>query len=458
MEINPHIFRAYDIRGKYPGEINKETAYKIGYALGKFVRARRKFQKIDILIGQDNRFSSPILFKGLSQGITDTGANAASIGVCTAPMFYFASQHYKFDDAGIMITASHLPKNYNGFKLSREVPFPIDSQTGLLEIKKIAVRAGSKKDESDDFKEGKTIQRDISKEYIKFVLRDFDFKKIVSLKIAVDTGNGPAGIIIPEIFKKTKCRIFHLFPGLDGTFPNRPLDCTKEKNLKKLKREILKRRADFGVAFDGDGDRIVFLDENGKFVPPTIITAFMACILLRKRPGEKILYTVNQSRIIPEVIKGNKGKAVIWKVGHSNIKRKMKQDDVFFGGEASAHYFLKTHYFCEAPFFVLFTILKELSETKRKFSELVKPFQKYFHSGEINFKIRDKKRALNALENRFQKGKILRIDGIRIDFPDWWFNIRSSHTEPVLRLVVEAKNKKLMESKVGEIKSIIKNF
>jgi len=447
----PKIFRQYDIRGKYPEEINQEVAYLLGLALVNFARKQRKVKKIDILIGRDNRKSSPVLFRVLSKGILDAGGNVISLGLCTSPIFYFASGYYKFDDGGIMITASHLPKDYNGFKLVRELPLPIDIESGLKEIKEMIKKGIFKISE----KKGKLIEKKISKEYLKFILKDFDFSKMKPLKIVIDTGNAPTGIIIPEIFKKTNFKIFHLFPKLNSNFPSRSLDCTKAKNLKKLKREVLKRKADLGVAFDGDGDRITFLDEKGQFIWPTIITAFLAHLLLKESPGEKILYTPNQSRIIPEAIRKNGGIPVISKVGHSNIKRKMRRENILFGGEASAHYYCRTQYFSETPFFVLFKILKELSKTKKPLSELIKPFQKYFYSGEINFEVKNKKKALKTLEEKFGKGKVLKIDGIRIDFPDWWFNARPSHTEPVLRLVVEATTKKLMEKKKKELSSLI---
>ncbi len=448
------IFKQYDIRGKYPKEINQEIAYLLGWTLVNFARKQRKVKKIDILIGRDNRKSSPILFKALSEGILDAGGNAISLGLCTSPIFYFASGYYKADDGGAMITASHLPKDYNGFKLVRELPLSVDIKSGLKEVEKIIQKRIFEIPE----KKGRLIKKNVLKEYLKFIHKDPELFKMKPLKVVIDTGNAVTGIIAPKFFEKLNCKIFYLFQKLNSNFPNRSLDCTKAESLKGLKGEVLGRKADLGVALDGDGDRITFLDEKGRFVSPSITAALISSILLKNNPGEKILYTVNQSKIVEETIRKNGGMPVICKVGHSNIKRKMRKENILFGGEASAHYYHRSPYFCEAPFFVLFKILKELSRTEKSLSELVAPFKKYSYSGEINLKIKDKKGALNALENRFQKGKILRIDGIRIDFSDWWFNIRSSHTEPVLRLVVEAKSKKLMESKVGEIKSIIKNF
>jgi phosphomannomutase len=265
-------------------------------------------------------------------------------------------------------------------------------------------------------------------------------------------------MVAPEILKRTKCRIYHLFSRMDGNFPNRGLNCTEEKNLVRLKKEILKKKADLGVAFDGDGDRIVFLDEKGIFVPPSVTTAIIASILLKKYRGRKILYTVNQSNIVPETIEKSGGIAVLGRAGHSNIKRQMRKDSIIFAGELSAHYFFKKNHFCEEPFAVLLLILNELSQKKMKLSELAQPFQKYFHSGEINLRVKNKNKALAVLENKFKRGSIIKIDGLRINFGDWWFNLRMSQTEPILRLTVEAKTKKLMLDRVKEIKSIISKF
>lgn len=452
-KILERIFKNYDIRGKYPEEINREIAYSLGWALVNFAKKQRNVKKIDILIGRDNRKSSLALFKAVSKGILDAGGNVISLGLCTSPIFYFASGYCKADDGGVMITASHLPKNYNGFKLIRELPLSIDIKVGLKEIKKIIQKRIFKTPE----KRGNLIKKNVFKKYLQFIHKDSELFKMKPIKIVVDTGNATTGMIVPQIFKKLNCKIFYLFQKLDGDFPNRPLDCTKPENLKSLKREVLKRKADLGVAFDGDGDRIAFLDERGRFASPSVISALISSILLKDNPGEKILYTVNQSRIIPEVIEKNGGISIISKVGHSNIKRRMRKEDILFGGEASAHYYHRSPYFCEAPFFVLFKILKEISKTEKSLSELIAPFKKYFHSGEINLRAKDKNKALKTLESKFRKdGQVLKIDGLRINFEDWWFNIRPSHTEPLLRLVIEAKTKKLLERKKKAIITLIR--
>lgn len=447
MKINSDIFRAYDIRGIYPEEINENAAYLIGRAYVKFLGKKNP----KIVIGQDGRLSSPSLFRALTRGIIDQGANIIDIGLAITPMLYFAVAHFKYD-GGVSITASHNPAQYNGFKFVREKAIPISEKTGLKEIKKLAL-AGKFKIK----RKGKVLRKKVLKEYIAFNLKDFDLEAIKPLKIVIDTANAVPGIVVPEFFKKTNCKIYHLYPKLDGAFPNHLPSPHEEKNLKGLKREVLKKKADLGIAFDGDGDRIIFVDEKGRMIRGDFITALMVSLVLRENPGEKVLCDVRSSNIVRDAVKEGGGKVVIGRIGHSFIKERMRKENIIFQGELNGHYYLREHYFCEAPFFAIFKILEEISERGRSISELVKPFRKYFHSGEINFEVKDKKKVLKTLENKFSRGgKVLKIDGLRIDHPDWWFNARPSHTEPVLRLVVEAKTKKLMEKKKKELIALIK--
>ena len=447
MKINPQIFRAYDIRGIYPKELDERAAYLIGRAFVKFFKKPR----LKIVVGRDNRLSSPSLFKALTKGIIDQGADVIDIGLSTTPMHYFTVAHFKFD-GGVMITASHNPPQYNGFKFVREKAIPISEKTGLKEIKKLTTRPGNV-----ITRPGRVVKKEVLKEYIAFNLKDFNLKKIKLLKIVIDTANAVPGILVPKIFKKINCKIYYLFAKLDGSFPNHLPSPHEEKNLKSLKKEVLRKKADLGIAFDGDGDRVIFVDEKGKMILGDLITALLASLILKENPGEKVLCDVRSSNIVRDVVKEMGGIPVIGRIGHSFIKERMRRENIIFQGELNGHYYLRTHYFCEAPFFVIFKILEEISRNRKSISELVKPFQKYSHSGEINFKVKNKKKVFKTLEDKFRGGEILKIDGLRIDFPNWWFNVRPSHTEPLLRLVVEARTKKLMEQKIKEIKSIIEN-
>jgi len=447
FKISSDIFRAYDIRGIYPEEINENAAYLIGRAYVKFL----KKLKPNIAVGQDGRLSTPKLFKWLSKGITDQGGNTVDVGLSITPMLYFAVAHFKFD-GGINITASHNPPEYNGFKLVREKAIPVSEKTGIREIKDLVLKSKFEK-----VKRGKIFEKQVSKEYLRFNLKNHNLKDIKPFKIVIDTANAVPGIIVPEFFKKTNCKVYHLYSKLDGRFPNHLPSPHEGRNLKGLKKEVLKRKADLGIAFDGDGDRIIFVDEKGKMIPGDLITALSASLILKENPGEKILCDVRSSNVVRDAVKENGGRVVIGRIGHSFIKERMRKENILFQGELNGHYYSREHYFCEAPFFVILKILTEMSRDKKKISELVNPFKKYYHSGEINFKIKDKKKALKTLENKFIKGgKVLKIDGLRIDYPDWWFNARPSHTEPVLRLVVEARTKGLMEKKRKELMALIK--
>ena len=445
--VSHEIFRAYDIRGVYPSAVNEESAYLIGRAFVKFL----KKPKPDIVVGRDNRISSPVIFKALTRGLTDQGAGVFDIGLSTTPMLYWSCSHYDFD-GGIMITASHLGKEFNGFKIVREKSVPISEKTGLKEIQKITGSIGAA------VRPGSMEKKKILKDYLKFNLKRFDLKKFASLKIVIDTANAVPGILIPGLKKNLPARIFSLNEKLDGNFPGHPPDPLIEKNLACLQKEIKSRKADFGAAFDGDGDRIVLVDEKGKTISGDLITVFLADLILKQNPGAKILFDIRSSMIIKEIIEKNGGKPVVWRIGHSFIKEKMRKENIFFAGEFSGHYYAKDEYFSEAPLFVLLKILEEVSRTGKKLSFLFKPYKKYFHSGEINFRIKDKKKIMGLLEKKHKKGKVLKIDGLRVDFKDWWFLARPSGTEDLLRLVIEAKTEETMEKRKKELSFLIKSF
>jgi len=448
FKIDLSIFRAYDIRGIYPSEINEKVAYLVGRAFVKFLRK----QRLKIVVGRDNRLSFPSLFKSLVKGLLEEGAEVIDIGLSTTPMLYFSVAHFKFD-GGIQISASHLSAEWNGFKLVREKAIPISEKTGIEEIRNLVLAGDFKRK-----KGGRILRKEVLKEYIGFNLKNFDLKAIKPLKIVIDTANAIPGILVPEIFKKPNCKIYHLFAKLDGSFPNHNPDPLIKENLRFLQKEVRDKKADLGVAFDGDGDRIIFVDEKGGVISGDLITSLMAKLILTKNRGQKILYDIRSSNIVREIIKKEKGVPIISRIGHSFIKEKMRKEDIIFGGEFSGHYYLKEHYFCEAPIFVLLKILETRAKTKKTLSELIQPFKKYFHSGEINFEVENKTKILKALEREYKEGKICRLDGLRIDFKNWWFLARPSQTEPLLRMVLETKTKKLLEKKKKELIGLIKSF
>ncbi|MFH1780396.1 MAG: phosphomannomutase/phosphoglucomutase, partial [Candidatus Nealsonbacteria bacterium] len=434
VKINPAIFKAYDIRGIYPQSLNEEGAFLIGRAFIGFLEqsGAKKSGKLKIAVGRDNRLSGSVLKRHLLRGMTSMGAKVIDLNLITTPMLYFAVAKYRCD-GGIMITASHNPKEYNGFKMVRENAIPISETSGIREIQRLAELALQQ-----NRPEGSILRlkSKIAEDYTAFNLKGVNKRALKELTIVIDTANAVSGMIVPQIFKHLPCKIIYLFKKSDGRFPNHSPDPSSLENLKALRKAVLSEKADAGAAFDGDGDRIVFVDEKGEPVSGSFISALIAKLLLKKHPGAKILYDIRSSNIIKETVENGGGKVFAGRIGHSFIKEKMRQEDILFASELAGHYYHKDHYFCEAPFFVLFAILKELAETP--FSQLIEPFKKYYHSGEINFEIADKKMAMDQLEKHYAAGSLLKIDGLRVDYQDWWFLARISNTESVLRLVIEA--------------------
>ena len=428
-----NIFKAYDIRGIYGEEINEEDAYRIGRSFVCFLKKRHP----KIVVGRDNRLSSPILFKYLKQGVMDEGGTVIDIGLSTTPMFYFADCFLK-TDGGIMITASHNKKEYNGFKIVSKLASPISENNGLKEIRDIC----------DNLKEvkkgGKSFKKNVLKEYLKhikqgFNLKDFDFK------IGIDTANAVPAILIDKL--QTNLKIYHINKELDSNFPNHDPDPLVENNLKQIKALIKDKKLDLGIAFDGDGDRVVFLDEEARVITADIVLAFLTDVL-----GKKVLCDIRCSDIVSEV---GGDKVIKSRIGHSFIKEIMKKEKIYLGGEYSGHFYLNDEYCFEAPFFIVFNLLEQMKLSSKKISELVKPYQKYYHSGEINFKVENKEKIIKEIEKKYSDGKKTKIDGIRVDYADYWFLLRASNTEPILRLIIEAKTKKLLKEKEKELREVI---
>ncbi|PIR89886.1 hypothetical protein COS93_01390 [bacterium (Candidatus Gribaldobacteria) CG07_land_8_20_14_0_80_33_18] len=486
-----NIFKAYDVRGKYPQEINEKVAYEIGRAFIKFLNSELKIpkNKLQVVIGRDNRLSSLSLYKNLIKGIVESEANIIDIGLATTPMFYFTICKFKYD-GGIMTTASHNPPSDNGFKLVKRkaVTIDIDENGGLKEIKKMVLgarRAREIRERSElNFpvaerseaavgggRKASVQKKKVLKDYLNLSLSKVNLKKIKPFKVAMDTGNGVTGILISEILKRKLFKVYPLFIELDGTFPNHLPNPSEEINISYLKKFVKKKKLDLGVAFDGDGDRIILVDENGKVIPSDFISCLFSKIILKENKGAKILYNICSSNIIKDIIEENGGKAIVSKVGRTFIKEKAQKEKAVFATEFSGHFYFKDNWFSEEPFFLFFKILEEMADTKKTISQLVSPFNVYFHSGQINLEVKDKKRTLEALEKKFKnnknlafgknldfrsaQNKVSHLDGVRIDFSDWWFNARPSNTENLLRVVVEAKTKKKMEEKLKEIRKII---
>jgi len=451
--IDPKIFKAYDIRGIYPSEIDEDVAYKIGRAYAILRQKELPQKKMQIVVGQDMRLSSPSLTKTLIMGLNDQGADVIDIGLCSTPTFYFAIGFYGYD-GGVMVSASHNPKDYNGFKMTREKAKPISGETGIEEISQL-VRTGKfgvKKDKG-------TITQKIGvlADQVQHDLKFVNLKKIKPFKIVADAANAMGAQYLEELFKFVPGELIKINFDLDGTFPAHEADPLKAENIKDLEDRVLDEKAQLGIAPDGDGDRIFFVDNTGKAVRAEIIRGMMAQEFLKDKPGSKIAYDIRPGKITEDLILESGGTPVLTRVGHSLIKEKMLETGAYFAGESSGHYFLNTQYGAfEVPMIIILKLLQRMSLEKKSLSEIIKPYQKYFHSGEINLEVTDKKAVFQALKDKYGDAKINDLDGLTFTYDDFWFNVRGSNTEPKIRLNLEAVSKEIMEAKRDEVLKIIK--
>lgn len=455
MQVNPSIFKAYDIRGIYGEDFNDEMAYKLGLTYSEMIKKELpEKERMEIVVGMDMRLSSPALKEKLISGLTDGGANVLDIGLAATPTFYFAVAHYGYD-GGILVSASHNPKEYNGFKLVRAKAMPISKETGILELRDMVISGSLKKSAL----KGRVAKKEnVLSDQVEYDLKYADIAKIKPFKIAIDPANSMGSLYFDELFKHLPCEIVRLNWELDGSFPAHEADPFKHKNLKDLCAGVIKKKAGLGIATDGDGDRIFFVDEKGEPVEPGITRAILCKIFLRETPGAKIAYDIRPGRITPDTIKENGGIPIITRVGHSLIKEQAIKVGAVFAGESSGHFFLNMgEGGCyEVPLIVTLKILEELSQSGLAFSEYIKPYKRYFHSGEINSRVENVAAKIKKIKNACRDGKQNDLDGITVEYNDWWFNVRGSNTEPLIRLNLEAKTKKLMEEKRDKILKIIR--
>lgn len=443
MKINPSIFKAYDIRGIYPSQLDENSSEAIGFCFTKLTKAKK------IIVGRDMRLSSNLIFNALAKGINQAGAEVIDIGLVSTDVTYFASG--KLNLAAIMITASHNPKEWNGFKLTKAKAIPF----GEADIKKIKQATVKYKINKKTTKQ-KISQINILPDYVKNVLNFINKNKINKLKIVADAGNGMGGKILSQIYKKLSCEIVPLYFELDGSFPNHQPSPIESKNLVDLQKKVKEVRADFGMAFDGDADRIFFVDENSNLINGSAIVALLAKYFLNRHKKEKVIYDLRCSHLIPELIKASGGQALISRVGHSFIKKLMKQTGAIFGGELSGHYYFRDNYRADSAMITAVIITRMLSENKTTFSAMMKDYIKYSQIEETNSEVKNKKAKLKEIKNKYKDGKISEIDGITVEYKNWWFNVRESNTETVLRLNLEAKTKELMEEKKAELLKLIR--
>ena len=448
MNFDPSIFKAYDIRGIYGQNLDENTAYKVARAYAVILKKENNKSNLRVVVGQDMRVSTPSLKERIVSGLTDSGIDVIDVGLVTTPTYYFAVAYYGYD-GGIQVSASHNPPQWNGFKIVRAKAVPMGGETGIYLIRDMVKKSVF----SHVVNKGKVVEKkDIVKEEVNVQREGLSWQKIKPFKIAVDTGNGMGALDVEAIFDDLPCKLSKLNFKLDGSFPVHIPDPLKEENLEWLKKEVLDKKCDLGIATDGDSDRWFFVDNLGQTVPQPILRGIMAQIALKENPGATVCYDIRPGRITRDMIEEAGGKAVVTRVGHSLIKETMLKEKAVFGGESSGHYFYQFPYGTfEAPVVLCLKFLSYLSLMDKPLSEVVSPYKRYFHSGEINRDVEDKEQKMEKIAQKYRDGKISRLDGITIEYPDFWFNVRPSNTESVLRFALEAKTQKLMQEKRDEI-------
>jgi|SRR3989344_2087435 len=448
MNFDPSIFKAYDIRGIYGQNLDENTAYKVARAYAVILKKENNKSNLRVVVGQDMRVSTPSLKERIVSGLTDSGIGVIDVGLVTTPTYYFAVAYYGYD-GGIQVSASHNPPQWNGFKIVRAKAVPMGGETGIYLIRDMVKKSVF----SHVVNKGKVVEKkDIVKEEVNVQREGLSWQKIKPFKIAVDTGNGMGALDVEAIFEDLPCKLSKLNFKLDGSFPVHIPDPLKEENLEWLKKEVLDKKCDLGIATDGDSDRWFFVDNLGQTVPQPILRGLMAQIALKENPGATVCYDIRPGRITRDMIEEAGGKAIVTRVGHSLIKETMLKEKAVFGGESSGHYFYQFPYGTfEAPVVLCLKFLSYLSLMDKPLSEVVSPYKRYFHSGEINRDVEDKEQKMEKIAQKYRDGKISRLDGITIEYPDFWFNVRPSNTESVLRFALEAKTQKLMQEKRDEI-------
>jgi phosphomannomutase len=456
MQIKSSIFKGYDIRAIYPTEINEENIQEIVKAIHTYLTKDHK-KPIEIVVGTDMRTSSPSLTKASIQMLMELGANVVDIGIVSTPSFYFAVSYYKYD-AGVQITASHNPKEYNGIKIVKKGKnglIKIGKTTGLDEIQEIL----AKKDFVTSDNTGTyTKKTDFLQEEVENAMKIIENPKIKKFKIAADAANAMGSQYINALFAKIPADLIRMNFDLDGTFPAHQPDPLQKETLVDLQKKVVDEHADLGLAPDGDGDRLFFVDEKGEIVNPTVITSIVAKELLKKNKGENIFVDIRYIFTPKKIIEESGGKMIITKVGHAYITEAMNKYGGLFAGESSGHYFFKDTANAESQMPIILIILSVLSRENKSFSKIVEEYSRSYESGEINFKLPDSKKTMLALEEKYSDGSLDEMDGLAINYPTWRFSVRISNTEPLLRLNIESYSKNELEKKKQELVNFIKNM
>ncbi len=438
------IFKAYDVRGVYPDELDDDVARRVGNAFVAFTGTAL------MLVGHDMRPSSEPLNAAFADGATLAGADVVDIGLASTDLVYFASGH--LDAPGAMFTASHNPAQYNGIKLCRAGAAPVGQDTGLADIR-AAVASGLLERSAA---RGRVEERDLLPEYVQHVHSFVDLAALRPLRVVADTANGMGGLVVPPVFADLPFELSVLFPELDGTFPNHPANPIQPENLKDLQRAVLDANADVGLAFDGDADRVFLVDDQAQPVSGSITTAILAKAILERHPGETIVHNLICSKVVPEVVREMGGTPVRTRVGHSFIKQVMAETGAIFGGEHSAHYYFRDNFRADSGLIASMMVLEQLSMAGQPLSELRRPFDRYVDSGEINTRVADPAAVIEHVAASYRDAEQDRLDGLTVDLGDWWFNLRPSNTEPLLRLNLEAADAAGCEKHTAEVLALVR--
>jgi phosphomannomutase len=447
--LDPKVFKAYDVRGIYPTELDEEGAYAIGRAYVEQFEPRR------IAVGHDMRVSSPAMVRALTDGAADAGADVFQLGLVGTEMVYFAVGDLELD-GGVAVTASHNPKEYTGMKVVRRGALPVGGESGLLEIRDRALMISGR---SASGRRGQVEPYDIWPAYVERVLSFVAVEEIKPLRVVIDAANGMAGAMLPPVLERLPIDAVRCFFEPDGTFPNHEPNPLLPENREFIVEKTLAEGADFGVAFDGDADRCFFVDDTGEFVPGDFVTALLAASVLEKEPGAKIIYDLRASWAVPETVERAGGVPLVNRVGHAFIKHRMREEGAAFGGEVSGHYYFRGFSQADSGVVPFLLMLELVSKQGRKLSEILADYRgRYFLTGELNTPVPDVALKLQELEDRFgSEGEVSHLDGVSVDADDWHMNVRPSNTEPLLRLNLEARTPELMERKRDEVLAAIRS-
>jgi phosphomannomutase len=450
LSFDPDVFKAYDVRGVYPRQINEELARAIGRGFVTYLKAER------IAIGRDMRLSSPSLTSAFIDGATMQGVDVIDYGMIPTDMMYFAVAHEKHD-GGVEVTASHNPGEYNGMKMVRKEAFPLSGEEGISDIRR-AIATGTLPPPAA--RRGTLETRDLVDAYVRHVLSFIEPDAVRPFNVVLDAGSGMAGLVAPKLFDRLPCRTTRLCFEIDGRFPNHEANPLLEENRRDIVERVVAEKADIGIAWDGDADRCFFIDGSGEFISGDFITALLAEAFLLKCPGATIIYDLRASHAVRDVVARHGGTSLMNRVGHAFFKRRMRETDAIFGGEVTGHYYFRENFFADNGFIPALLILELMSTKRLSLRDLLEPLRRrYFISGEINTKLSSMDvvpARLAALAARYADGRQYELDGLSVEYTDWHFNVRPSNTEPLLRLNLEAKTAAMMAEKRDEVLALIR--